>query len=219
MDRVLAQDSLEIRVARIERQHRQARRLLFVLAMLVVLLVAMEFYGERGAAATSEPGPLSNLAGLPEGRFSSVTTRSLQIDDDRGNHRALMSISKELHGGGQPVVLSLIDESGEERLELESGGAFGPALNVSRTGVGSVRVAVKDSTPYVQLVDDKGKVGAVLWFMNGSPHLVMSDEEGKTRAIFGFDAGWPGSKTPSTIVLYDKTGKAIWSATQEEAKK
>lgn len=79
---------------------------------------------------------------LPSGDFSSITTREFALLDEKGRSRATIRIAHETHTDRRPVVLSMFDESGNSRLELESGSPFGPSLNISSAGVGSVTVSI-----------------------------------------------------------------------------
>lgn len=209
-------EALANRLKSLERQNRLTRCVGSLLFAVMVL----------GWVGKSEPG-ISGKSGtgeaLPMGEFESLTTRQFQLVDNNGKVRATLGMSQEVHSNLRPVVMRLTDETGESSISLDAGGSLGPALNVYRVGAGSVRVAMNGTAPLVQLSDDKGKVSAVLWFMNGSPHLVLTDKKGRTRAVFGYEAAWPSSPgrtdpTPSVMAVYDEKGQIVWSATQRESK-
>lgn len=215
-------ESLANRLKSLERQNRLTRYLGMVAMALLVSALALGWVGKPETGASGKSGGPDAGEGLPMGRFESLTTREFQLEDDNGKVRATLGLAHETHSELRPVVLRLNDEAGQSSITLDAGGAIGPALSVSRSGAGSVRVAMNGPAPLVQLSDDEGKVSAVLWFMNGSPHLVLTDKKGRTRAVFGYEAAWPSGPsrpdpTPSVMALYDEKGQIVWSATQKES--
>ena len=207
------------RLKSLERQNRLTR---YVGALLFSVMV-LGWVGKAETGIRGKSGKPGTREALPMGDFESLTTRQFQLVDDNGKARATLGMSQEVHSKVRVVELRLTDETGESSISLDAGGFIGPALNVYRAGAGSVRVAMNGTNPLLQLSDDKGKVSAVLWFMNGSPHLVLTDKRGRTRAVFGYEAAWPSGPgrpdpTPSVMAVYDEKGQVVWSATQRESK-
>ena len=75
-----------------------------------------------------------------------------------------------------------------------------------------------DTKPYLSLADNTFKSRATLSLdCKGSPSLELSDSTGKDRAVIGhasLETVKTGSTTEtneSSVILYDKKGKVIWS--------
>jgi len=207
--------TLEERVATLEHERRMTKRMCQV-TMILLLCVGGALVGTTISvpAIGTEDGDLGR--DLPIGQFSSITTRELQVEDEAGHMRAILSTEKGIHGGNL-VVLNMLDSTGKNVLSLQSGGPFGPSLHISSAGVGSVAIAVTGQTPTIQILDAQGEAGALLWFMNGSPHLVMNDQKGKIRAMIGYEGVGKGRKgKPSTMAIYDTEGKVLWSAIENQ---
>ena len=210
------------RLNKMEKEARFVRYLGALLAASMVVIVAGRLLAGAGEQVKATSGVIEPCAVPPDGRFESVTTRSLQVTDDKDRVRASISAGgSEDHSDRRPVTLRLYGEETGSSIVLTAGGTGGPEVTVFHDSVGRATLGMNGSDPMLQLIDAKGKSSAVLWYMKGTPHLVLTDERGRTRAVFGYESAWsegPGRPTkpvPTVMALYDDRGQVMWSATGE----
>lgn len=119
--------------------------------------------------------------------------------------------------GGPRLVLS--DENGLPRamLSLSSGNPV-LSLHGKDTDV-SIAAGVLSEAPWMVLVDRDGTPRACLRLQpDGSPSLHLCDKGGKIRAALGTtdleitQTGEARRRAASSLVLFDKDGKVMWSA-------
>ena len=121
--------------------------------------------------------------------------------------------------GAASLMLFARSGKGGVSVAVDSHGT--PAVELRDSG-GDVRASLslfKEGAPGLGLLDKAGRARiTVLLFPDGSPQIALNDESTRNRAVFGFSslvAGRTGevtSKAPSSVVLFDKEGKVIWSA-------
>ena len=112
------------------------------LLALVVLFVVAFFVGARSAT-----------------RFQVVSTRELQLVDDDGTVRCVLTLVPDTESNGKTVVFSLKDQQGADRVELATRPSGLSGLSF-RDRTGSIRmtlVALPDGKSSLTQVDDLGR--------------------------------------------------------------
>ena len=151
---------------------------------------------------------------------------SLILCDKAGKPRAALSVPPD----GSPLLV-LADEKGKTRaaLSLNSEGCSGLSL----WGTSGVTLRDAEDKPRVGLplaldgplglllCDNAGNPRAGLTLdTDGSPALDLRDEKGRQRAALGTTSlemthtGATEKRAESSLVLFDRDGKAIWQAPQ-----
>jgi hypothetical protein len=187
-------DTLEDRVAKLERENRRWKRgAVLVLAVLSGLVL---------------------MGQTPRPRVSDeVRTRSLVIVDQAGKERAALSAFKE------GPRLSLWDEAGNERVALYANKDEGH-LSL-RDQVGNERASLQGGKDGAALFlqDEAGKEQVSLYAGKEGPRLLLDDAEGYTATLGATELVTPSTGTKvkrsaASLVLTDKERKTIWQAPQ-----
>jgi hypothetical protein len=174
--------ALYVRMERIEKQNRQLKSYMAVLAVSF-LSVAM-----LGAAA-----------GLNDGQFNQITARGLTIVDDSGRERVLIGSAKEGTG------ISVFNMAGKKVLGIglpadEEGSGI---LFADKEGRPRIGLGLDQGLPSMAFVDDKGKKIIGMGGDRRGYGLTIMDENEVERAGIGFKEGNTG------VVLYDDKGQYV----------
>jgi hypothetical protein len=151
---------------------------------------------------------------------------TLSFLDTQGNVRAEMGVN-----AAGVSELALYDQEGKQRkpqgfaymFVLPNGGPrlslIGDAANLTiasdrRAGYATLRIE-PDDNPVLSLEGEDKGAALLTMLQDGTPSLTLYDPEGYRRAALEIrDVRSPGKETDpqSTLTLYDKDEKVIWSA-------
>ncbi len=157
----LSDNSVEHRLAQLERSLCRTRRRSNALLVLVAALVTL--------ALTDKPVP-------PD----TVVAKSIHLHDDRGKLRILINAR---------AGVSLLDEEGRPRavLSVDRSGP-GLALYGESSQVGTT-LNVDSAGPTLAMRDNRGRTRAMLTAIDQGPALILSDSEGRERVALMQGAG------------------------------
>lgn len=174
--------NLRLRMERIEKQNRQLKSYMAVLAVLCI------------SVAT-----LGAKAGQNDGSFNQITARVLSIVDDSGQERILIGSTKEGTG------IRMLNKAGKRVLGMgipadDSGNGI---LFADKEGRARIGLGLEEGLPSMAIVDENGKKVIGLGGDRRGYGLSVMDENEVERAGIGFKEGHTG------IVLYDDKGQYV----------
>jgi hypothetical protein len=127
--------------------------------------------------------------------------------DEEGRDRWVLNLSKD----GEPTV-TYVNKNGWAPM----------AIGINKEGLPFFNMVLEPSRkggPSLIMMDSQMKSRALLGLSDkGEPHLSLLDEKGQTRLALGSAeftnplTGLREKRACSSIVLFDKDGKVLWSA-------
>jgi len=202
-------ETLARRLDRVERENRWLKRAgvvaLAVMAASIAASVVMEpFIADREAQKVH-----------PRVRARVVEAEKFVVKDTTGKIRANLST-----GDGGSVGIGLYDLDGKSRIALNVQADGGSGLHFSYGNGARAALGVwPDGTPVLHFYDQEGKVRALLVVdAEDGATLRFSDGEENVRAVVGSTSietthtGAVEQRPESSLVLFSKAGKVIWSA-------
>jgi len=215
----MSEPTLDRLTQRLDRLERENRRLKVTGAVLVLALAAGGVMGQVPKAVPrvveAERFVLRDTKGKVLATLGTeASTPSLALFDQNGKTRAVLMV---LANGAAGLFVD--DQNGKTRVLLGVGADGTPAVSLldqnekrrAALGVGA------DGTPLLSLADQNEKIRAELSVHTSGPSLVLRDEN-RNRAVLGHTAleatatGTVEQRPASSLVLFDKDGKAIWRA-------
>ena len=152
-----------------------------------------------------------------------LIAREFVLVDQSGTPQARLGVTfgkPELAFDDDPRALTLTSTTGtpiEPRMVLtDSVLAFTGKNRRLRINLGVFRQI--DDLPFFLLHDEQGRTRIDLSVFQGGPSVIVQDTNKQARAILGyigpehFARGVTQQRPPSSLVLFDKDGKLIWTA-------
>jgi hypothetical protein len=210
------------RLEKVERENRRLKLLgLAVLALAGVAFLTAETLPAKRTLETEElvirggDGAIrARLGFTPQEAGPVGGSLALRLFDGEGKIRAGLAVLKD-----GSVSLFLNGKLGSVSGRVEADGSPSLAL-IDKNSVDRAKLGLdKDGSTSLSFTDAERSPRAVLELdASGSPRLSFNDELHRARAVLGSTSleapatGEASSRPTSSLVLFDKDGKVIWSA-------